>query len=319
MEEHKRHHYVPVCYLKQFTYEKGSITHIYDKKTDKIFPQNIKDICCKDYFYRLSNEYLESQNEDLLNPLSIELDFFAKSIEEDYDFFLKWLHAESTYRYNSDNQYLDLTFEKKFNIARFITIQYLRTPIIRDLVVTENTRFEDKMLRLFKQGLAIEKNNPYISNLSLLNTIDIVSTHAIETYLDNNYVDSIANHLAKSYWHFYYCPNEKFYSSDNPVTIIHRNKDCFIGKDYGLTDYGAEVSIPINPNLFLTIYDYHYYTIYNGTDGLFVKAVKEHIDYANVCQIIFSNRIVYNKSDEFTAVKRFKQLTQKQLNVNNRC
>ena len=70
MEEHKRHHYVPVCYLKQFTYEKGSITHIYDKKTDKIFPQNIKDICCKDYFYRLSNEYLESQNEDLLKFLS---------------------------------------------------------------------------------------------------------------------------------------------------------------------------------------------------------------------------------------------------------
>lgn len=310
MEEHKRHHFVPVCYLKQFTYEKNSITHVYDKIIDNHFPQNIKEICCKDHFYRLSNEYLESQNDELLNPLSIELDFFAKPIEEDYDIFLKWIYEESIKRYKSDNHYLDLTFEEKFTIARFITIQYLRTPIIRDFVVSENKRLEDKMLRLFKQGLVIEKNNPHISDLSIKNTIDNVSTHAIETYLDNNYINSIANHLAKSYWHFYFCPDELFYSSDNPVTIFHRNKDCFTGKDYGLTDYGAEISIPINPNLLLTIYDYHYYTIYDGTDRLFVEAVKEHIDYANVCQIICSNRIVYNKSDDFTAVKQFKQLTQ---------
>lgn len=298
--EHKKHHYVPVCYLKQFAYEKDNIVHVYDKITNKSFSKNIKDICYENDFYSLSYRYLNSQKNMSLNPLSIEEDYFAESIEYDFDKDLEWIRKEALSNYEADNHYMELTDESKFIIAKHVVIQYLRTPFIRDVTIAEEKRIEEKMIRLFKNGLAIENNTPSISELSLDVEIDNVSCHATNTYLDNEYVNRIAKHLAKSYWHFYYSPQAEFYSSDNPVTIIHRNKEKTIGKDYGLTDYGAEVSFPLNPWLLLTIYDYQYFRVYNGTDGLFEEAVKEHIDYCNVCQIAFSNRFIFNKSGDFT-------------------
>lgn len=302
--ENKKHHYVPICYLKQFAYEKDSIIHVYDKVNDKSFPRNIKDICYENFLYKLSNDYLNFQNDTSLNPLSIENEYFAESLESDFDKILEWIRNVARNKYETGCHYFGLTDDSKFILAKNIAIQYLRTPFIRDFIVTEEKRVEEKILRLFKQGVAIEENNPGILDLPLEAEIDKVSCHATNTYLDDEYVCRIANHLANSYWHFYYSPFEQFYSSDNPVTIIHRYKDV-MERDYGLTDYGAEISFPLNPCLLLTIYDYQYFHIYNATDGLFEEAVKEHIDYANICQVAFSKRIVFNKTGDFTSAIRF--------------
>lgn len=301
--EHEKHHYIPVSYLKQFAYEKDSIIHVYDKIGKKSYSKNIKDICCEKNFYSLTNDYLDLQNDTSLNPLSIEMNYFAESIEDGYNKVLKWIGSEATNRFKTDYHYLGLVDESKLLIAKYITIQYLRTPYIRDAVVAEEIRIGEKMIRLFKEGLANERKTPSISKQSIDFDIDSVSCHAINTYLDSDYVSRIANHLAKSYWHFYYSPRGDFYSSDNPIIIMHQYNNEMT-KDYGLTDYGAEISFPINPCLLLTIYDYRYYYIYDGTDGLFEEALNEHIEYANVCQFAFSNRIVFNKTGDFSVANK---------------
>ena len=184
-------------------------------------------------------------------------------------------------------------------IAKYITIQYLRTPFIRDKVVAEERRIEEKMLRLFKTGVAIETNNTSIAELNIIPDIDEAACHATQTYLDKDYVDNIVNHLAKSYWHFYYSPQSEFYTSDNPVVIIHRGYIInMIQREFGLTDYGAEVSL--NPNLLLSIYDYRYYNQYNGTDGLLKEADEEHIKSANNNQFTSAKRFVISKTGDFT-------------------
>lgn len=312
--EHKKHHYVPICYLKQFAYDKDRITYVYNKNKDRFYSTNINNICYKEFLYSLSKEYISTQNNTSLEQLSIEIDYFAELIEKEYNKVLQWLQIESKKRYDLGIHYFGLTDESKYIIAKYIIIQYLRTPYIQDAVVKEEEIIESKMLRLFMEGLAIEKNNPGISTLSFDIDIDKVVLHATETYLNDSFINRIANHFVKSYWHFYYSPKALFYSSDNPVTVIHRCKDIPTGKDYGLTDYGSEVSFPINPCLLLTIYDYKYFNVYEGTDGLFEEAIQKHINYTNVCQIAFSNNIVFCKSNNFTAVPLFKSVVDK---INN--
>lgn len=301
--EHEKHHYVPESYLKQFAYEKDSIIYVYDKVSKKLFSKNIKDVCYEKNFYRLSNEYLSSQSDKSLYPLSIEMEYFADSQEDGYNKVLEWIRNEAANRFNTGCHYFGLTNESKLLVAKYITIQYLRTPFIRDAVIAEEKRIGEKMIRLFEDGLANERKTPSISKLPIDFDIDSVSCHAINTYLDSDFVNRIANHLVKSYWHFYYSPYAGFYSSDNPVAIIHRCNNV-IAKEYGLTDYGAEVSFPINPWLLLTIYDYRYFSVYYGTDGLFEEAVNEHIEYANVCQCAFSRRHVFSKTGDFATAKK---------------
>ena len=82
--ESKKHHYVPVCYLKQFSYNNDNLLHVYDRITGKQFTKNAGDILYETSFYRLSDSFLVGQQDRTLNNLTIEKDFFAETIEYDY-------------------------------------------------------------------------------------------------------------------------------------------------------------------------------------------------------------------------------------------
>ncbi len=305
--ESKKHHYVPVCYLKQFSYDNDQLLHVFDKITGKQFVKNAGDILYETSFYRLSDGFLSSQQDFTLNNLSVEKSFFAETIESDYLEVLNWIRNETDTRYNDKCFYFGLTDESKWIIARYIIIQYLRTPTIRHRVVSETQYVEEKMIRLFKQGLSHELKKPEMANLPIASVIDEVATHVTMTFMDEKQVNSIAEYLSKCYWHFYYSSKEELYTSDHPVNIIHRCKDV-VEQNWGLTDYGAEIMVPLNPKLLLSIYDYRYYNMYSSTDGLFEEASKDHIDYANACQYAFSQRFLVDKLGGFEIAKKMKAI-----------
>ena len=296
--EHKKHHYIPICYLRNFSFNKGNIVNVYDKITGNQFTKNVKDLCCYNGFYNLSEGCINAQEGQSINTLSLEL-YFANQIESEYNQVLEWLTKEADMAFKKGCTRLKLSKDDRYALARNIVIQKLRMPNIRSQIVENERYVVEKMTRLFKQGLSKELNIPSMKDLPIGVVIDEVQLHANETFLDEQQVETIANHLSNSYWHFYYSPTEDFYTSDNPVTVENRSNDSY-EQHFGLTNKGVEVSIPINPRLLLSIYDYQYYSIYKESDGLFVEARKDHVQYKNLCQYLYSSRFLINKTGVFS-------------------
>ena len=78
-KEHTRHHYIPQCYLRNFT-EDGKCVWVYDKARSKSYHTAISSICYKDDFYKIEKESLP-QTDEKINGLTIETVFFARGIE----------------------------------------------------------------------------------------------------------------------------------------------------------------------------------------------------------------------------------------------
>lgn len=76
MAEFIKQHYIPVCYLKNFTLD-GKSFFIYSKANpNKIFSQSIFNIACEDKFYDVVNS--EFQKETGLDYNTLEKDFSLK-------------------------------------------------------------------------------------------------------------------------------------------------------------------------------------------------------------------------------------------------
>ena len=80
---HKSHHYIPQCYLKNFS-ENGICLFVYNKDYSKSYVQAINKTCCIKDFYTLPKIYCENQ----LEPLFLECEYFAKEIEPKYSVLL---------------------------------------------------------------------------------------------------------------------------------------------------------------------------------------------------------------------------------------
>ena len=94
-EEHKRHHYVPQIYLRQFAHSNGKLKNpkyflnVCNRRTSKPFPRNVEYVCQIPYFYKISDEYLSDNQHENLNALSLEIDYFAENVETNLSLILK--------------------------------------------------------------------------------------------------------------------------------------------------------------------------------------------------------------------------------------
>ena len=63
-EEHKKHHYVPQTYLRQFAHSNGKqnnptyFLNVYNRQASKSFPKNVEDVCQLPYFYKISDVFV---------------------------------------------------------------------------------------------------------------------------------------------------------------------------------------------------------------------------------------------------------------------
>ncbi len=73
--QHKKQHYIPLCYLKWFSPD-GKSLYTYDKKA------SMMSVCCEDNLYTISDEFVAKNNAEAgtaaINSLTIEQDFFPK-------------------------------------------------------------------------------------------------------------------------------------------------------------------------------------------------------------------------------------------------
>lgn len=230
MKEYRNHHYIPECYLTNFT-EDGKGVWVYDKKNYKTFLQSISNIFFKRDFYRINEEDIpdnlkgETQIDDLIDNNIRN----ACLSEED-------IHA----------------------IALFLVFQFLRTPKAREEVVYVHN---NTMQQIVDKLGEIRPQNDFIKAMKLQAEMEAainyppVFLHASRTFANDQVVKKITEDLVNNIWQIYVSPDDYFYSSDNPIIIERTDYDNTEYIDMGLNSYGVVVSFPLTKKILVRIFE----------------------------------------------------------------
>lgn len=257
MKEYRNHHYIPECYLTNFT-EDGKGIWVYDKKNGKIFQQSISNIFFKKDFYRINEDDIPDNLKGEVNPLSLEKDYFANEIESNYNDFLKSLIPQIDELIEKDICNACLSEEDIQAIALFLVLQFLRTPKTREEVVYVHY---DTMQQIVAKLSEIKPQNDFIKAMKLQAEMEAainyppVFLHASRTFANDQVVKKITEDLVNNIWQIYVSSGDYFYSSDNPIIIERTDYDNTEYIDMGLNSYGVVVSFPLTKKILIRIYE----------------------------------------------------------------
>ena len=307
---HKYHHFVPQCYLKNFGHNKGNkggyFINTYSKNINKVIPMNINNVCGEDFFYSLPDEYIRQHSTEDLNNLSIEIDYFASNIESEYNSMLTNIFNSIKLEPDQDIAIIEISDEDKFTIAKQIVVQYLRLPEVRKLDTDLSNSLDDQMISLFKEGLAKELNKPEIASLEIRSKRNEIVNHAFLSFMNEDLISSFANDLAKNIWTFYYSEEGKFYTCDSPVFAYGYVKDVR-QENMGLTRYGVDTSIALNPHLTLSIKDYRYFNMIKN--NIISRVSDEQLRHYNIIRFCHAKNYIFSYDNDFELIKTLNSIT----------
>lgn len=302
--ENKRHHYVPQCYLKNFT-SNGKSLWVYNKQKaeNKIYQQAISNICCKDDFYSLEGIYS--------NKLLIEKEYFSKNIEPIFSNMLNDIIQKGSKYLEDKITGLILTPEEKYQFAYLLSIQWLRTPYQRHKIYDISSDIMSQMIRIFKEGMAIETGNESIRDLDVRPGINPIIEQADIGYMNNDMLDSYATALSSNYWEFFITRGDYVYTSDFPITVkmhIPNARPFF----EGLACEGSELTYPISKNICLTIWDKKHFSDKKIKDSYFTDMSCKVLVHFNTSRYAYANE-VYCAENKFDELLQMYTITGKEL------
>lgn len=301
-KEHRKHHYVPQCYLRNFSSDGRSIwTYDKIKSDNNIYSSAIDNICFIDEFYTLPEGRMKEYRQERKNQLYIECDYFANSIEPQYDNMLKKIISNKD-RWIDNPEQLALSEEEKKAFASNIAIQWFRTPYQRDTVKKLDENIIPQMINIFQQNLAIIQDNPEIAKLKIDYHIDPVIEHASMTFMNDELVAIYANALLSGLWEFSVSSNNDIYTSDFPIVVESHVKNVRPICE-GLASYGSELSFPISKNIVLTIWDREYFTEKSDLDCKFVMLDEKEKRRKNWFRYFYAKRQLFCHDNRFDYVE----------------
>lgn len=224
MGETKRQHYVPVCYLKNFS-EDGIRVHAFLKKHNLNKLIGIHDLCCEKDFYTIDSEFVASGKD----KLELENEYWAKeerALIEVLSYFSSLYERISNYPNSST---WDCTKDEKHKIARSITKMFLRGKRVRNLS---------------------EAYFKYIENLNPNKlTHDKALFHARQFYTNEEESEELIADLVSGNWTLFISENNPFITSDNPVCVVRPNTTMLgiLGEKPSITYF------PVSSNMLIEI------------------------------------------------------------------
>lgn len=303
-----KQHYIPRCYLKRFSENDKSI-YTYDKIHCKKYNASLMSVCCEDDLYTISDNYVRKNNEESdseINRLSLERDHFALTVEPLYAEFLRqidvikeeWLTGKDHYR---------LQFIEKKELALHIITQYFRMPQIGHVMVEDYIRMEKASIDIIKQFMAQQTRDEEFNKLNIEVTCEKAALHANLSYLNHEMLMMFANALANNIFVFWLSKQNNFYTSDFPIVVsphVQNVPPMFMG----LAQYGGEVTMPLSPDLALSIYDREYFKDKEEIDGSFIEASDEDIRRHNFLRYMYATQHVFNYKNDFSLIEFFYKL-----------
>ena len=83
-KEHVKQHYIPQCYLKNFSENEKFVFVCSKKNIKKGYPQAISKTACLDYFYAIPEKYIEKELLPEVDSNFIENKILAETVENLY-------------------------------------------------------------------------------------------------------------------------------------------------------------------------------------------------------------------------------------------
>lgn len=296
-----KQHYIPRCYLKRFSDNNKSIFS-YDKINSKSYQASLMSVCCEDDLYSLSESYVEEciKQQDNLNTLSIECDYFSKKIEPLLAQYLGqldviqdgWVKGTERYRLN----YLE-----KRELALHIITLYFRIPHVMNAMIDNHLRFERAEADMIKHILSVQTRNKAFNELELEISCEKPVLHAQISYLNDELLMDMANILANNIYVFFVSENNELYSSDFPIVVnpyVPNIKPICMG----LAQYGGELTMPLSPSLSISIYDRKYFKDKEELDSCFIIANDEEILRRNWRIYLYAKRHVFSLKNDFRMI-----------------
>ena len=276
MSSPKLHHYVPRFYLKQFADKTGHFW-VWNKNTKNVFKGNPYGVAAEKYFYRVP-EFIGAEHDTLLLERNLsELEGASAPITN------RWIDSFESMQ---PMDKLLVTPEDRWQMAVFISVQFLRTAEQRDIL-----------------ALFAEKTGHYKSGVSLDEKINL---HAQMLY-SGGLVEEIAERIDKSIWLFARNDTETpFWTSDNPVSFKTGDNRMWL-KGPGIMSDGSYVVYPINPYYVLYCKEPTYWAKLKDLDCCLspVKLTSEMVEHENAGQVFMATRFVISAKNDFSFAEMF--------------
>lgn len=308
-----KQHYIPRCYLKRFSDNEKSI-HTYDKQHRKRYNASMMSVCCEDDLYTMSDEYVRSNNEEgksTIDNLSIEKEHFADTVEPLYSQMLKQID-EIKEEWISGKDHYRLLHEEKRELALHIVTQYFRLPQIGDSMVDDYVRAEKAGIDMLKHIMASQTGNEEFKNLNIGIKCEKPALHANLSYLNDETLMSFAEAIANNIFVFWVSPEKDFYTSDFPIVVSPHIED--VRPMYmGLAQYAGELTMPLSPEIVLSVYDREYFKDKESLDGCFIEADAKEVRRQNLLRYFYASRHVFSYKNDFGLIDFAYQLKGKHI------
>lgn len=296
-----RQHYVPRCYLKWFSLD-GRSLHAYDKILSKQYRTSMMSVCYEDNLYTISDAFVfkNNVNASTINRLTIEHDFFSRSIEPNLDILLRQID-EIRQEWSNGKEYYILNSREKLEVALHIVSLYFRHPFVMDSTVDNSVRAEKAGIDMLKMILASQTGDDAFNKLQIGVEYDKPALSASQTFMNEKFLMDFAEVIAKNIFIFWVSEGDDFYTSDFPI-VVYPHKENVSSMYMGLAQYGGEVMFTLSPKLALSIYDREFFKHNVNLDGHFIIADEKEIRRHNFSHYFYARRHIFSIKNDFKLV-----------------
>lgn len=269
----------------------------------KQYNASMMSVCCEDDLYSMSDEYVRSNNEkgkSTIDNLSIEKEHFAETVEPFYSQMLNQID-EVKDEWMSGKDYYRLIHAEKKELALHIVTQYFRLPQIGDSMVDDYLRMEKAGLDMIKHMFAVQTGNDEFRKLEIGIKCEKPALHANLSYLNDETLMSFAEAIANNIFVFWVSQDKDFYTSDFPI-VVSPHVEGVRPMYMGLAQYGGELTMPLSPEIVLSVYDRDYFKDKESLDGCFIKADAKEVRRQNLMRYYYASRHVFSYKNDFSLI-----------------
>lgn len=297
MAESKKHHFIPQCYLSNFS-DDGKGIWVYNKTGKRAYLTSIDKIFQKKNWYRIPEELIPEHGKDIINPLSIESEFFADQIESQFNDYLKSIVAniDDILKDTSIFQNCQLHEDYVDEFAMQIAIQYFRTPKARQMVMDTLTDLSEISQIIDPMYL----NNPSLKELvsELKKSHNPTIAHFWTIFANNKFIPGITELLKSKIWLTFVSPNAPFYTSDTPV-IVESLFNAPSDSNISLNERGGIITYPLTKKILIKLLDKEYYKDMEDANRSILLINDEFVKKENMVIFTFAQNEIVSPINNF--------------------
>ncbi len=280
----KKQHFVPQFLLRNFADDNEKLW-IYDKSTGRSFPNGVANIGCDGYFY----------DDPEVAAVTGEAQFVEKALSRAEGRWSSTLSAVlERVRSQAD---VGLSHDERLCISQMLSLQMVRTPLVREL----NDQMRRAMERALRRSFSIdsEDDQAEIPIPKGLSDIEAKNFHIV-SMLNHESIAKYQSIFIGHIWTFLRAGRHgHFYTSDHPLSRRPHITGGWMSHS-GIGSKGIEMSFPLAEDVTLLMYDREHFSTMEFIDGKANDALApEMLLYYNSMQVQESHRFLYSRTSDF--------------------